>query len=115
MLPYCLVVIYSLGRHTNDRMNVVPILHYTWHDWSSVLSFQVEFSPVDKCVATCSGDRTVKLWSVTDYSCLKTFQVRMCGNQWCALLGRRCSQHDPYGVDGISITITTRSGTFPGS
>lgn len=36
---------------------------------------QVEFSPVDRCVASCSGDRTVKLWSTTDFSCLRTFQV----------------------------------------
>lgn len=29
---------------------------------------------MDRCVATCSGDRTVKLWSITDYACLRTFQ-----------------------------------------
>lgn len=31
----------------------------------------VEFSPVDQCLASCSSDRTVKLWSLTDYTCLK--------------------------------------------
>lgn len=39
--------------------------------------YQVEFSPVDRCVATCSGDRTVKLWSIADCLCLRTFQVTM--------------------------------------
>lgn len=29
---------------------------------------------MDRCLASCSGDRTVKLWSITDLSCLRTFQ-----------------------------------------
>jgi len=37
----------------------------------------VEFSPVDQCIATTSGDKTIKLWSLGDYSCLKTFEVRL--------------------------------------
>lgn len=32
------------------------------------------FSTVDRCLASCSSDRTVKLWSVLDYSCLHTFE-----------------------------------------
>lgn len=29
---------------------------------------------MDRCLASCSGDRTVKVWSITDFSCLRTFQ-----------------------------------------
>lgn len=34
----------------------------------------VKFSPVDQVVATCSADSSIKIWSITDFSCLKTFQ-----------------------------------------
>ena len=34
----------------------------------------VQFSPVDQCVLTGSGDATVRLWALTDGSCLKTFE-----------------------------------------
>lgn len=34
----------------------------------------MEFSPVDQCVITSSGDRTIKIWAVSDGSCLKTFE-----------------------------------------
>lgn len=33
----------------------------------------MEFSPVDKCVLTASGDKTMKMWAL-DGSCLKTFE-----------------------------------------
>lgn len=33
----------------------------------------MEFSPVDKCVLTASGDKTIKMWTL-DGSCLKTFE-----------------------------------------
>ena len=36
--------------------------------------WSVEFSPVERCVITSSGDRTVKIWHVPDGSCLKTFE-----------------------------------------
>ncbi|GAA94632.1 uncharacterized protein L969DRAFT_94581 [Mixia osmundae IAM 14324] len=36
--------------------------------------WSVRFSPVDPCVATSSGDRTVKLWSLSDFACIKTFE-----------------------------------------
>jgi U3 small nucleolar RNA-associated protein 13 len=35
--------------------------------------WKVVFSPIDKVLVSCSGDRTMKLWSVTDYSQLRTF------------------------------------------
>ena len=31
----------------------------------------VRFSPIDMCLATASGDRTVKLWNLNDFSCIK--------------------------------------------
>ena len=34
----------------------------------------VAFSPVDKCCASGSGDMLIKVWSMTDYTCLRTFE-----------------------------------------
>jgi U3 small nucleolar RNA-associated protein 13 len=34
----------------------------------------VKFSPVDRCIASASGDKTIKIWSVTDGNCLKTLE-----------------------------------------
>lgn len=36
--------------------------------------WSVEFSPVDHCVITASGDKTIKIWAISDGSCLKTFE-----------------------------------------
>jgi U3 small nucleolar RNA-associated protein 13 len=33
--------------------------------------WSVKFSSVDMCVATGSGDRTIKIWNLSDFSCLK--------------------------------------------
>jgi len=34
------------------------------------------FSPVDLVVATSSGDKTIKIWSLSDFSCLKVGRRR---------------------------------------
>ncbi|KAG9000005.1 U3 small nucleolar RNA-associated protein 13 [Tulasnella sp. JGI-2019a] len=36
--------------------------------------WNVRFSRFDRIVATASGDKTVKLWSLENYSCIKTFE-----------------------------------------
>ncbi|GAA5987953.1 hypothetical protein JCM10908_007288 [Rhodotorula pacifica] len=36
--------------------------------------WSVKFSPVDQVLATASGDRTVKLWNLSDFTCVKTFE-----------------------------------------
>ena len=38
-----------------------------------------QFSSHDRVVATCSGDKTIKLWSLGDYSCVRTFQGHSAG------------------------------------
>lgn len=34
----------------------------------------VRFSPVDQCVATSSADSTIKIWALSDLTCVKTFE-----------------------------------------
>lgn len=36
--------------------------------------WSVQFSPIDQCLLTSSGDATIRLWALTDGSCLKTFE-----------------------------------------
>ena len=36
--------------------------------------WSVKFSKTDRVLATGSGDKTVKIWSLDDFSCLKTFE-----------------------------------------
>ncbi len=38
-----------------------------------------QFSKFDRVIATCSGDKTIKLWSLGDYSCVRTFQGHSSG------------------------------------
>jgi hypothetical protein len=51
--------------------NLVPLVTCRGHRrgvWS------VEFSPVDQALLTASGDKTVKMWSLPDGACLRTFE-----------------------------------------
>jgi len=36
--------------------------------------WDASFSPLEQIVATSSGDKTIKLWSIADGSCLRTLQ-----------------------------------------
>ncbi|KAJ3321463.1 U3 small nucleolar RNA-associated protein 13 [Boothiomyces sp. JEL0866] len=36
--------------------------------------WNVKFSPVDQVIATCSTDKTLKVWNIRDYSCIRTFE-----------------------------------------
>ena len=38
-----------------------------------------QFSSHDRVIATCSGDKTIKLWSLGDFSCVRTFQGHAAG------------------------------------
>ena len=63
------------------------MLHWLLQVWklpSLVLSLKLSghkrgvwaaaFSPVEQAIATSSADRTIKLWSLKDGTCLRTFQ-----------------------------------------
>lgn len=41
--------------------------------------WSVEFSPVDQCVLTASGDKTIKYWLISDGTCLRTFEGHTAG------------------------------------
>lgn len=71
-------------------------------------SAQVEFSPVDRCLASCSGDRTVKLWSITDFSCLRTFQGHTASVLSVAFVSAG-AQLVSGGADGLVKVWTVRS------
>lgn len=34
----------------------------------------LKFSPIDQVLATCSTDKSIKLWNISDFSCIKTFE-----------------------------------------
>ena len=36
--------------------------------------WSVDFSPVDKVLVSAAGDASLKVWSVSDFSCLQTFE-----------------------------------------
>lgn len=36
--------------------------------------WSVQFSPIEKAIVTSSGDKTIKLWSLIDGSCMRTFE-----------------------------------------
>ena len=37
----------------------------------------VQFSPVDQVIASASADGSIKLWSLTDYSCIKVNEAKI--------------------------------------
>lgn len=48
----------------------------------------MEFSPVDQAVLTASGDMKIKIWSLTDGSCLKTFEGHTASVLKCSFITR---------------------------
>ena len=48
----------------------------------------VEFSPVDQAILTASGDMKIKIWSLTDGSCLKTFEGHTASVLKCSFITR---------------------------
>lgn len=56
--------------------------------------WSVKFSSVDQCLATASGDRTVKLWNLGDFSCIKVSPVPLVLNL--SIFGRSSRSHPCY-------------------
>lgn len=79
-----------------------------FHPQRVFLGTKVEFSPVDRCLASCSGDRTVKLWSITDFSCLRTFQGHTASVLSVAFVSAG-AQLVSGGADGLVKVWTVRS------
>ena len=63
---------------------------------------------MDRCLASCSGDRTVKLWSITDLSCLRTFQGHTASVLSVAFVSAG-AQLVSGGADGLVKVWTVRS------
>lgn len=36
--------------------------------------WSIQFSPVDQVLASASGDATVRVWSLADHSCIRSFE-----------------------------------------
>lgn len=61
----------SKANNYTPSAKVTPLAALKGHKrgvWS------VSFSPTDPALLTTSGDRTAKLWSLRDFSCVKTFE-----------------------------------------
>ena len=74
----------SWNQAVFEAANATCVLLQVWKLPSLVLSVTLRghkrgvwaaaFSPVEKVVATASGDKTIKLWSLQDGGCLRTLQ-----------------------------------------
>lgn len=40
--------------------------------------WSVQFSPLEQTIVTSSGDKSIKLWSLNDFSCLKVIILMPC-------------------------------------
>ena len=64
-------IVYSIGAGGAARGELKPIGVCKGHKrgvWT------VRFSPTERILATGSGDKTIKLWNLDDFSCVKTFE-----------------------------------------
>ncbi|KAH9318134.1 hypothetical protein KI387_019903 [Taxus chinensis] len=68
----------------------------------------VEFSPVDQCVITASGDKTIKILALSDGSCLKTFEGHTASVLQASFLTRG-TQIISSGADGLVKLWTIKS------
>lgn len=62
--------------HRKGKLSILEIIFNIFFHFILGIWF-VKFSPVDEILATCSADTTIKLWSIANENCLKTFQGHM--------------------------------------
>lgn len=60
----------------------------------------VHATQVEKVVLTGSGDKTIRMWSISDGACLKTFEGHT-GSVLRAVFATACSQVLSSGADGL--------------